>query len=449
MIQSIIFALVVLAAFGFAGKKYFQLYKNIKLGKDKEIKGDVAQRIKNVLLIAFGQKKMFKDLGPALLHFAVYAAFLVTQIELIEIFIDGFTGEHRILLNAFGNEGFLHGLYVFVISLIELLSILAFVATIIFLARRNLLKVPRLVRSEMNGWPKLDANIILIAELYLVTCIFMMNGADEVLYNQGASHFAGQGSYNFLISQHLGPLLFDGLSVEALHLVERIGWWGHILGVLAFIVYLPFSKHLHIILAFPNVYFASLKPAGYLPNMDVVTKEIKLMMNPDTAFAAPADGAEAEIPSFGAKDIQELSWKHLLEAYTCTECGRCTEQCPASQTGKLLSPRKIMMDVRDRTEEVAANIRKNGSFVDDGKSLISDEYITVEELRACTTCNACVEACPITIKPLDIIMELRRNLILEQSNSPEEWNSMFSNIENNGAPWQFSQQDRANWISEE
>lgn len=449
-VQPILFVVVVLVAFGFAGKKYFQLYKNIKLGKDKEISGDVSQRIKNVLLIAFGQKKMFKDMLPAVLHLFIYVAFLVTQIELLEIFIDGFSGNHRVLYTLFGDSGFLHALYVFVISFIEVLSVLAFVATLIFLARRNLLKVPRLVRSEMNGWPKLDANIILIAELYLITCIFMMNGADEVLYNNGLSHVGKEaGSFNFLVSSHLGPLLFGGLSESALHIVERIGWWGHILGVLGYLMYLPFSKHLHIMLAFPNVYFSSLKPAGYLENMDVVTKEIKLMMNPDTAFAAPADGAEAEIPSFGAKDIQELSWKNLLEAYTCTECGRCTEQCPAAQTGKKLSPRKIMMDVRDRTEEVAFNIRKNGSFVDDGKSLISDEYISVEELRACTTCNACVEACPITIKPLDIIMELRRNLILEQSNSPEEWNAMFSNIENNGAPWQFSQQDRANWISEE
>lgn len=450
MLQPILFAIIVLVVFGFAGKKYLQIYKNIKLGKAFEIKGDVGQRIKNVLLIAFGQKKMFKDLLPAVLHFFIYSAFLVTQIELIEIFIDGFSGNHRILFQLFGTEGFLNGLYVFVVSFIELLSVLAFIATIIFLSRRNLLKIPRLVRSELNGWPKLDANIILLSEIFLVTCIFMMNGADEVLYNRGLSHASEQiGSFNFLISSKIGPLFFGNFSDGALLIVERIGWWGHILGVLALIVYLPFSKHLHIFLAFPNVYFSSLKPAGYLANMDVVTKEIKLMMNPETAFAAPAEGEEAEIPSFGAKDIQELSWKNILEAYTCTECGRCTEQCPAAITGKKLSPRKIMMDVRDRTEEVAFNIRKNGSFVDDGKSLISDEYISVEELRACTTCNACVEACPVTIKPLDIIMELRRNLILEQSNSPEEWNGMFANIENNGAPWQFSQQDRANWISEQ
>lgn len=441
--QILLFAIAVISAFAYAGKKYFQIYKNIKLGKDETISGDTNQRIKNVVLIALGQKKMFKKFIPAILHFFIYSAFIITQIELIEIFIDGFTGNHRILYHAFEGSGFLSGLYVFVISLIEFLSVFAFIATIIFLARRNLLKIPRLVRSEMNGWPKLDANIILFVELFLVTCIFMMNGADEIIHIN-----AGHGSYGFLISSQIAPMIFGGLSDSALVIVERFGWWGHILGILAFIVYIPFSKHLHIFLAFPNVFYSSLKPAGYLDNIDTVTNEIKLMMDPEMAFAAPPEGEVAEIPTFGAKDIFDLSWKKLLEAYTCTECGRCTEQCPASQTGKLLSPRKIMMDVRDRVEEVAINIKANGEFKDDGKSLISEDYISIEELRACTTCNACAEACPVTIRPIDIIMELRRNLILDQANAPEEWNGMFSNIENNGAPWQFSQQDRANWIKE-
>jgi heterodisulfide reductase subunit C len=441
--QILLFAIAVIGTFAYAGKKYFQIYKNIKLGKDEKIEGDTGERIKNVLLIALGQKKMFKKFIPAFLHFCIYSAFLITQIELIEIMIDGFTGSHRILYHAFGTSGFLHGLYVFTISLIEFLSVFAFVASIIFLWRRNLLKVPRLVRSEMNGWPKLDANIILFVELFLVTCIFMMNGADEALHLK-----SGAGSYGFLISSQIAPI-FEGFSVSTLHIIERLGWWGHILGILAFVIYIPFSKHLHIFLAFPNVFFASLKPAGYMDNMETVTKEIKLMMDPELAFAAPPAGEEAVIPTFGAKDIMDLSWQKLLASYTCTECGRCTQECPASQTGKLLSPRKIMMDVRDRVEEVALNIKTNGAFKDDGKSLISDEYITVEELRACTTCNACAEACPISIRPIDIILELRRNLILEQSNAPEEWNGMFSNIENNGAPWQFSQQDRANWITEE
>lgn len=439
LIQIIIFVLVNVGVFYFAGKKYYQVYKNIMLGKDKKIEGDTNERIKRVLLIAFGQKKMFKEVGPALLHLAVYVAFLITQIELLEIFIDGFTGGHRLIYHAVEDIAFLKGIYALVINSIEFISVLAFAATVIFLYRRNLLKVPRLVRSEMNGWPKLDANIILFIEIFLVTCIFMMNGADQALHNN---------EYPFVLSGLLGKTLFAGFSETALHIIERVGWWGHILGVFTFIVYLPFSKHLHIMLAFPNVYFSSLKPKGFMDNMESVTNEIKLMMDPNAAFAAPPEGEEAEIPTFGAKDVTDLTWKNLLDAYTCTECGRCTEQCPASQTGKKLSPRKVMMDTRDRLEEVALNIRANGVFVDDGKSLISDEYVSVEELRACTSCNACVEACPVTISPLDIILQMRRNLILEQSNSPEEWNVMFSNIENNGAPWKFSQQDRFNWANE-
>ncbi len=440
LVQIIIFILVNVGVFYFAGKKYYQVYKNIMLGKDKKIEGDTGERIKRVLLIAFGQKKMFKEVGPALLHLAVYVAFLITQIELIEIFLDGFTGGHRLIYHAVEDIAFLKGIYALVINSIEFISVFAFLATLIFLYRRNLLKVPRLVRSEMNGWPKLDANIILFIEIFLVTCIFMMNGADQALHNN---------SYPFVLSGILGKTVFAGFSETALHIIERVGWWGHILGVFTFIVYLPFSKHLHIMLAFPNVFFSSLQPKGFMDNMESVTKEIKLMMDPNAAFAAPPEGEEAEIPTFGAKDVTDLTWKNLLDAYTCTECGRCTEQCPASQTGKKLSPRKVIMDTRDRLEEVALNIRANGVFVDDGKSLISDEYVSVEELRACTSCNACVEACPVTISPLDIILQMRRNLILEQSNSPEEWNVMFSNIENNGAPWKFSPQDRFNWANEE
>lgn len=436
--QIIIFTLVNIGVFYFGGKKFYSIYKNIKLGKEQTVEGDTATRFKNVVLIALGQKKMFKEVGPALLHLAVYLAFLITQIELIEIFIDGFFGQHRFLYHLFEGSGFLTGIYVLVINMIEILSVFALIATFIFLARRNLLKIPRLVRSELNGWPKLDANLILFAEIYLVTCIFMMNGADQALHNN---------AYPFLLSSFVGSTILGGFGETALHIIERVGWWGHILGVLGFILYLPYSKHLHIMLAFPNVFFANLRAKGYINNMPEVRSEIQLMMNPDTAYAAPAD-ANAEIPTFGAKDVMDLPWTNLLAAYTCTECGRCTEQCPASQTGKKLSPRKIMMDTRDRLEEVAININKNGAFVDDGKSLISNEYVSIEELRACTTCNACVEACPVMISPLDIIIQLRRNLILEQSNSPEEWNVMFSNIENNGAPWKFSPQDRFNWAND-
>jgi heterodisulfide reductase subunit C len=439
LIQMFLFAAITIGVFALAGKKYMQIYKNIKLGKPYDYSGNTNERVKNMLLIAFGQKKMFKEIGPAMLHMAVYLAFLVTQVELIEIFIDGFTGSHRLLLKTLGGFSVFYGLYALAINAIEILSVLAFIATFIFLARRNLLKVPRLVRKpEMSGWPVLDANIILLVEIYLIICIFMMNGADQVLnFNKTGDY------YPFLISGLIGPALFGGLGEGALVAIERIGWWGHILGVLGFLLYLPHSKHLHIMLAFPNTFFSKLTPKGKIENMPAVTNEIKLMMDPN---AVPPE--TTEIPTFGAKDVTDLTWKSLLDAYTCTECGRCTEQCPAAQTGKKLSPRKVMMDTRDRLEEVAINIKKNGAFVDDGKSLISDEYISVEELRACTTCNACVEACPVTINPLDIIVELRRNLILEQSNSPEEWNNMFGNIENNGAPWKFSPQDRFNWAND-
>lgn len=439
LFQIIIFILVNIGVFLFAGKKYYEIYKNIQLGKDWGKIDNPKERFKRMMLVAFGQKKMFKELFPALLHLCIYTAFIITQIELIEIYIDGLTGKHRVLYHYFENISILKGLYVFVINMIEFLSVFAFFATLIFLYRRNLLKVPRLVKvPEMNGWPKLDANLILFAELFLIICIFTMNGADQALHNN---------SYPFLLSGYVGSL-FSGMSEHSLHIIEKIGWWGHLFGVLGFIVYLPFSKHLHIMLAFPNVYLSSLHKKGFMNNMESVTNEIKLMMNPDTAFAAPVEGAETEIPTFGAKDIFDLKKQNLLAAYSCTECGRCTEQCPAAQTGKKLSPRKVMMDTRDRIEEVALNIRENGVFVDDGKGLIGDEKISIEELRACTTCNACVEACPVMISPLDIIIQLRRNLILEQSNSPEEWNVMFSNIENNGAPWKFSPQDRFNWANE-
>jgi heterodisulfide reductase subunit C len=443
----LIFALLLLGGSVFFIKNISKIRSNILLGRDIKRTDNASERWKTMILVALGQKKMFQRPIPALLHLAVYVAFVITQIELIEIVIDGLTSNHRIFISALGS------FYTFMISMIEVLSVLALIATFSFLARRNLLKIPRFVKSEMNGWPKLDANLILIFEIILVSFIFMMNGADEVLYNRGLTHSNGlegtSGSFDFTISQFVGPAFFGGLSDGALVAIERIGWWGHITMVFVFLNYLPFSKHFHIVLAFPNVYYSNLEKKGKFTNMESVTNEVKLMMDPTAdPFAAPAPGSENEVPQrFGAKDVTDLTWKNLLDAYTCTECGRCTSACPANQTGKLLSPRKIMMDTRDRLEEVGNGIRKNGKDFTDGKSLIHD-YITEEEIWACTSCNACVQECPVNIDPLNIIMELRRYAVMEESKMPVELTGMLTNIENNGAPWQFSQADRLNWKDE-
>jgi ferredoxin len=416
--------------------------RNILLGRDVTIKDNISQRVKTMLLIAFGQKKMFARPIPALLHFFLYAAFVITQIELIEIIIDGVSSHHRIFRPSLG------GFYTFMVSFIEILSVLAFIGTLAFLWRRNLLRVPRLVKSELNGWPKLDANFILLGEITLICFIFMMNGADEVLYSRGLSHAEnlGDGSLGLTISSRVGPLLFGGLSEHTLHIVERIGWWGHIIMVFSFLNYLPYSKHFHILLAFPNVFYSNLKNKGQFTNLESVTNEVKAMMDPSFTPSPPAD---PNVPMrFGAKEVTDLSWKQLLDAYTCTECGRCTSACPANITGKLLSPRLIMMKTRDRLEEVGKNIDENkGEFKDDGKSLLND-YITPEELWACTSCNACVQECPVNIDPLSIILDMRRYLVMEQSAAPTELNMMFNNMENNGAPWQFSPSDRLNWKNE-
>ena len=403
------------------------------LGRKADYSDNPGQRWNNLFLVALGQKKMFKNIKPAILHVFIYVGFVITQIELIEVFIDGFTGGHRRIYNAVENISALRGFYVFTVSFIEVASLFVLFATIAFLTRRWILKVPRLNKPELKGWPIKDATIILLAELYLLTCIFSMNTGDMALEH---------GKYGFLVSGWLAPLI-SGFSTTALEVIEKVGWWGHIIGVLGFLVYLPYSKHLHIILAFPNTYFGRLTPKGYIPNMPEITTEIKLMMNPD---AAPPAEASTEPIKFGAKDVFDLTWKNLLDAYTCTECGRCSAACPANITGKKLSPRKIMMDTRDRLEEVGRAMEaNNGVWKEDGKSLIENGYISVEELRACTTCNACVEECPVMISPLEIIVQLRRNLVMEESNAPNEWTGMFANMENNGAPWQFSQQDRLNW----
>lgn len=446
MLSIIIFAILLIVGLGAFAYHSGKIRRNILLGRPTDRSDKKGERIKVMSLIALGQKKMFKKPLPAFLHLALYAAFIITQIELIEIFADGLSGNHRLFGASLG------GFYTFIISFIEILSILAFIATFIFLARRNLLKIPRFTMDEMTGWPKLDANLILIAELVLITFIFMMNGADEVLYQRGLSHAVGmEGStFGFTVSQYVGPALFGGLSDGALHTVERIGWWGHIIMVLGFLNYLPFSKHFHILLAFPNTYYSNLDKKGKFTNMDAVTKEVKLMLDPNAdPYAAPVPDESDQVPqAFGAKDVQDLTWKNLLDSYTCTECGRCTAACPANQTGKLLSPRKIMMDTRDRLEEVGKNIDKHGKEHDDGKSLLKD-YISEEELWACTSCNACVEECPVNIDPLSIIVDLRRYLVMEESKSPNELATMFTNIENNGAPWQFSQADRLKWKDED
>ena len=437
IISSICFLLAVGSASYFAYKGFHGIYRNIMLGRAEEMGGEKSERFKTMMLVAFGQKKMFKRPVAALLHLVIYSSFVITQIELIEIFIDGIFGTHRFIYHAWEHIPALRGLYVFTISFIEVLSVLTFIVTVAFLWRRDMLKLPRFNKPEMNGWPNMDAHLILVFEMILITCIFMMNSFDMA---------AEKNEYGFWISGIIAGW-WSGMDIGLLNIFEKIGWWGHLTMVLVFLVYLSYSKHLHIILAFFNTYFSRLTPKGYIANMPEVTREVKLMLDPNAQVEpGPADGST---PKFGAKDVFDLSWKNLLDAYTCTECGRCTAQCPANLTGKKLSPRKIMMDTRDRLEEVGGLLDANkGIWKDDGKTLIENGYISVEELRACTTCNACVEECPVNISPLDIIVQLRRSLIMEDSNSPNEWNGMFANLENNAAPWQFSQQDRLNWTKD-
>ncbi|MCU0347658.1 MAG: (Fe-S)-binding protein [Saprospiraceae bacterium] len=430
MLQSIIFIIVTVAAFYFAGRNFLKIRRNILLGKDvpdASTSVDAGQRWRNVLLIAFGQKKMFARPIAAIMHFFIYGAFLLTQIELLEILVDGFTGSHRVFSGALG------GFYTFLISFIEIMSVLAFVATVVFLARRNLLRLPRFHKAEMKGWPTKDANLILLGEILLLTGIFSMNGADTVLQGMGAEHYPQAGP--FAVSSYLGPALFGGMSEGALVAIERFGWWLHALTVFGFMVYLAYSKHLHIFLAFPNTYFARTNSRGEMENMPDIQREVASMMNPE---AAPTEAQPEGELSFGANDVTKLRWQDLLAAYTCTECGRCTSVCPANITGKKLSPRKIMMDVRDRCEEVGRTMdaQKSATPIDDGKSLF--DYITREEIHACTTCNACVEACPVLINPLDIILQLRRHEILMESAGPSDWLPLFNSLENSQAAWAVS-----------
>jgi heterodisulfide reductase subunit C len=439
-IDNVIFAVILGIAIWFFSKNVKKLIRNIKLGKPITRFDQPAKRWNTVLRVALGQGKMGVRPIPAVLHFFVYAGFLLINIEVLEIMIDGVFGTHRVL-------NFLGGFYVGMIGFFEILAVLVLVSCVIFLIRRNIVKVRRFLNPEMKGWPKQDANYILLMEVAFMVALLMMNGADTCLQRLGSEHYTQTGS--FLISGYLTEPFLSGMSESSLIIIERICWWFHILGILFFLNYLYYSKHLHIILAFPNTYFSKLKPKGEFNNLASVTNEVKLMMDPNAdPFAAPPEGTEvAEPETFGAKDIFDLNSVQLLNAYTCTECGRCTSECPANLTGKKLSPRKIMMDTRDRIEDVSKIIDEKGKWEDDGKTLVND-YITAEELWACTTCNACTQACPINIDPLSIIMDLRRYLVMEQSAAPQELNLMMSNIENNSAPWQFNQQDRLNWAND-
>ncbi|MFK7782350.1 4Fe-4S dicluster domain-containing protein [Psychroserpens sp.] len=434
-LPNIIFAIILIAGIGYFARNVKKLIRNIKLGKDIDVSDNKPQRWKNMSMIALGQSKMVKRPIAGFLHIVVYVGFVIINIEVLEIIIDGIFGTHRIGLKVLPEA-----IYGFLIGAFEVLAILVLVAVILFWLRRNVINLKRFLSAEMKGWPKNDGNIILYFEVVLMCLFLTMNATDTSFQEMNSGN---------LISQFIAPW-FNGLPESTLHLVERSAWWLHIVGILIFLNYLYFSKHLHILLAFPNTYYGKLTPKGEFPNLEAVTKEVKMMMDPNIdPFAAPPEGAEAAMPAkFGASDVQDLSWVNLLNAYTCTECGRCTSECPANQTGKKLSPRKIMMDTRDRLEEVGKNIdANNGEFIDDGKQLLGD-YITNEELWACTTCNACVEACPVSIDPLNIIMQMRQYLVMEQSAAPMELNNMMTNIENNGAPWPYNQMDRLNWKDE-
>ena len=431
-IPQVLFLLLAGLASWLFFKKATAIRRNILLGKEADYSGNTAARWKNLVLLALGQKKMFKNPLVAVMHLVIYAGFVIINLEVLEIVLDGVLGTHRLFLPALGS------FYPFLINFFELLAAGVIIVCVVFLLRRNVLKLKRFISKDLNGWPRSDANYILITEIVLMTLFLTMNACDTLLQQRGYTHYAEQLTGNFWISSLFHPLL-GGLDSGTLMVIERACWWLHITGILAFLNYLPYSKHLHILLAFPNAYYARLEPAGKMHNMPAIQKEVLYAMQPETApteAAAPA--------SFGAKDVMDLSWRNLLDAYSCTECGRCTAACPANITGKLLSPRKIMMDTRDRLEEVGKNTGANGQFIPDGKTLLHN-YISVEELRACTTCNACVEACPVSISPLEIILELRRSLVMEESNAPQEWNSMFSNVENNFAPWKFSPDDRDKW----
>jgi len=433
ILSRLIFLLIFLIAGYILYRRVSFLRRAILLGKESDRVDNPGERWKMMGLVAFGQKKMFKRIVPAILHLFLYVGFVIINLEILEFVIDGLSGQHRFF------APFTADWYAVALNIFEFLAVGTLVASIIFLIRRNIIRIKRFTAREMVGWPKLDANLILAAEITLMVAILVMNATDQALADIGFAHYTQIEGLFF--SSMIKPL-FINMGAETLFMIERIAWWFHIIGILGFAIYVTYSKHLHIFLAFPNTYYSNLKPKGQMDNMDAVTNEVNMMLGLPTA--TPEGEAPAEIARFGAKDVNDLSWVNVLNAFSCTECGRCTDQCPANITGKLLSPRKIMMDTRDRAEEVAISIDKGGKGLEDGKSLLGD-YITKEEIFACTSCNACVEACPVNIDPLAIILELRRYVAMEESGTPQQWNAMFQNIETSFSPWKFSPSDRFNW----